>query len=211
MSDLVFVTHNHHKISEIRGIFQENIRLFPRLDHFRLLYLDDIGYRDDIPETMDTLEGNASMKAWTVYRKYGMNCFADDTGLEVDALEGRPGVMSARYAGETKQFDKNIMKLLHELNGKSNRKARFRTVIALIIEGRKSLFEGIIEGSITKEKRGYGGFGYDPVFIPDPYTQTFAEMPPAMKNRISHRFKAMYPLMAYLNGLSVDTITPQDL
>lgn len=203
MSNLVFVTNNHHKISEIKDVFTRNIHLFPFLNRFRLLCLDDIGCRNDIPETMDTLEGNASLKAWTIYRKYGMDCFADDTGLEVDALDGRPGVFSARYAGEEKQFDKNILKLLHEMNGKSNRKARFRTVIALILEGKETLFEGTVEGSIIKEKRGHGGFGYDPIFIPDHYTQTYAEMPPAMKNRISHRFKAMYQLMAYLNGLSI--------
>ena len=153
------------------------------------------------PETSDTLEGNALLKARYVYERYHTNCFADDTGLEVEALGGAPGVYSARYAGEGHNSEENIKKLLHELEGKDNRKARFRTVFALIINGKEHLFEGIVRGEIIARKRGTSGFGYDPVFVPEGFTQTFAEMSDGQKNKISHRALAVGKLCKFLNTL----------
>ncbi len=203
MTELVFVTHNPHKLYEIRNLFQTNRAFLPHLDQYRLVSLQEIGFMEDIPETMDTLEGNASLKTRTLYRLSGRSCFADDTGLEVEALGNRPGVFSARYAGEEKDFDRNIEKLLQELTRITNRKARFRTVISLMINGTEIQFEGIAEGKIIDERRGAEGFGYDPVFVPEGYDQSFAEMDLEQKNRISHRYRAFRKMMDYLNASSI--------
>lgn len=188
---LVFATNNAHKLEEIRAILGNKIEV---------LSLKDIHCEADIPETEDTLEGNAALKAEYIYTHYGMDCFADDTGLEVEALNGAPGVYSARYAGgEGHDSEANMKKLLAELEGKVNRKGRFRTAICLIEGGEKYLFEGIVRGEIIQEKRGNSGFGYDPVFVPEGYTETFAEMGAEEKNKISHRARAVQKLCDYLN------------
>lgn len=187
--ELVFATNNPHKLSEVQHLLGNS---------FKLLSLKDIHLVDEIPEDYDTLEKNAAQKAWYIYDKTKLNCFADDTGLEVDALNGQPGVYSARYAGEGKNPKDNIIKLLKELSGVENRKARFRTVIALIIDGSEYLFEGIVNGQIIEKERGVDGFGYDPVFQPDGYSLTFAEMDLDQKNRISHRAKAVALLVDFL-------------
>lgn len=187
---LVFVTNNKHKLREIREIMPANIEI---------LSLADLNCMAEIPETADTLEGNALIKAHYVYDRFGMNCFADDTGLEVEALDGAPGVHTARYAGEAHDPEANMQKLLHEMQGKSNRKARFRTVIALIENGEEHVFSGRVDGTIATEPRGNEGFGYDPVFIPEETGQTFAEMGEANKNEISHRARAVAGLLSYLN------------
>ncbi|MEA5109840.1 dITP/XTP pyrophosphatase [bioreactor metagenome] len=189
MKSLVFATNNRHKLEEVSSILSGK---------YHLTTLNGINCHEDIPETSDTIEGNALMKARYVVEHYGYDCFADDTGLEVDALDGRPGVYSARYAGEGCSYDENVAKLLDELNGQTNRKARFKTVIALIMGGKVHLFEGVLNGNITHERRGTSGFGYDPVFIPHGYDQTFAEMPPALKNTISHRALAVNKLAEFL-------------
>ena len=163
---LVVATNNAHKLEEIAAILG---------DEMELLSLKDINCHADIPETADTLEGNAHQKAMYIYENYGMDCFADDTGLEVDALNGAPGVFSARYAGDGHDSEANMQKLLKELEGKENRKAQFRTAICLIMEGKEYFFEGIVKGAIIEEKRGGAGFGYDPIFVPEGYEQTFAE------------------------------------
>ncbi|MBE9485073.1 MAG: non-canonical purine NTP diphosphatase [Bacteroidetes bacterium] len=191
---LVFATNNAHKLVEIRGIIPEG---------FQVVGLIDIGCTDDIPETASTLEGNADLKASYVYKNFGSDCFADDTGLEVDALNRKPGVFSARYAGEDGNAGKNIDKLLSELQGQENRSARFRTVISLIIKGKAVHFEGIVEGAIIHERRGADGFGYDPVFLPDGYDKTFAEMGLSLKNSISHRGRAMRKLIEYLKEMQM--------
>lgn len=192
MKKFVFATNNAHKLKEVAAIVGHQIEL---------LSLEDISCHDDIPETSDTLEGNALQKAKYVYERYHIDCFADDTGLEVEALDGAPGVYSARYAGEGHNSEENIRKLLHELEGKDNRKARFRTVFALIINGKEHLFEGIVKGEIIATKRGTSGFGYDPVFVPEGFTQTFAEMSDAQKNKISHRAIGVNKLCKFLNTL----------
>ena len=189
---LVFATNNKHKLDEMRAILGGKVEL---------LSLSDIDCHDEIPETADTLEGNALIKARYIFEKYGLSCFADDTGLEVDALDGAPGVYSARYAGENNDSVANVSKLLHNLTGKSCREAQFRTVIALILNGEEKLFDGIVRGSISEECRGIGGFGYDPVFVPEGYTQSFAEMPAEQKNSISHRARAAAALNSYLQTL----------
>jgi len=194
MIELVFATNNPHKLEEIRNLSGEN---------FKILSLSEIGSKDDIPETADTLEGNASIKSWFIYNKYGKNCFADDTGLEVESLDGNPGVYSARYAGPDQDPEKNIIKLLAELKTHSNRKARFRTVISLIIDGKEFFFEGIVNGSILIEKQGLKGFGYDPVFKPDRYDVSFAQMNIYDKNLISHRGKATRELIAFLKNIFI--------
>jgi len=181
MSDLLFATNNQHKLREIQEILGND---------FRILSLRDANLDIEIPETQETIEGNAAQKARFIYEKTGINCFADDTGLEIDALDGRPGVYSARYAGEGCSFDDNVEKILQELSGTLNRKACFRCVICLISDGAEHLFEGRVDGVITMERRGSDGFGYDPVFLPDGHRQTFAEMPPYLKNGISHRGRA---------------------
>ena len=193
---IVFTTNNAHKLSEIKDILGEG---------FDVLSLSDIGCHDDIPETADTLEGNALLKAQYIYDHYHISCFADDTGLEVEALNGAPGVFSARYAGgEGHDSEANMTKLLAELKEKSNRKARFRTVIALIeceevtTKPKTTFFDGIVEGHITKERHGKEGFGYDPIFMPDGYDKTFAELGMDIKNHISHRARAVEKLAQFL-------------
>lgn len=189
MITLVFATNNRHKLDEVQKIAG---------DEFRILSLSDIGCCDDIPETADTLEGNALQKARYVKERFGYDCFADDTGLETEALGGAPGVYSARYAGENRSAEANMHKLLAELAGKENRQARFRTVIALLLDGKEYLFEGIVNGKILEEKKGDSGFGYDPVFVPAGCDRTFAEMGDELKNRISHRAEAVRRLEAFL-------------
>ncbi len=191
--NLVFATNNQHKINEISNMLNGEIRL---------LSLTDIGCTEELPEETDTLEGNASQKAWYLYHHYGHNCFADDTGLEIEALGGEPGVISAMYAGPERNAEANMNKVLQKLSKINNRKARFRTVISLILDGVETRFEGIVEGSILFEKRGEGGFGYDPIFKPDESNFSFAEMPLAEKNKISHRARAFKKLVEYLNGLA---------
>lgn len=186
---LVFATNNKHKQEEMSAILGDKVEL---------LSLADIDCHDDIPETADTLEGNALIKARHIYNKYGCSCFADDTGLEVDALGGAPGVYSARYAGEENDADANMRKLLHNLTGKSERSAQFRTVIALIIEGEEFLFDGIVRGRIAEERKGAAGFGYDPIFVPDGYEESFAQMAAEQKNAISHRSRAALALNDFL-------------
>ena len=186
---IVFATNNENKLREIRNILGNS---------FSLLSLGDLNIRDDIPENEATLEGNALQKARYIHRLLKMNVFADDTGLEIEALNGLPGVNSARFAGENKDFDANIDKALQMMGSTSNRKARFRTVIALILDDREYLFEGIIKGKIISERRGKEGFGYDPVFVPQGRDLTFAEMSLAEKNRISHRAKAFMKLRSFL-------------
>lgn len=187
--ELIFATNNLHKLTEIQSLIG---------DTFILKSLQEIGCTEDIPETAPTLEGNALLKAQYIYAKYGKNCFADDTGLEIEALDGRPGVFSARYATDEHNFEANIDKVLGELTDLDNRKARFRTVIALIFKGTVFYFEGIVNGEIIKERKGIKGFGYDPVFLPDGYEQTFAEMPLSEKNKISHRARAVIKLVDFL-------------
>lgn len=189
MIELVFATQNPHKAREIEAKLG---------DGFTIISLDTLGITEEIPETAPTLEGNALMKARYVYEKTGRNCFADDTGLEVEALNGEPGVYSARYAGLQKNPEDNIRLLLEKLQPHSNRKARFRTVIALIIEGEEYTFDGIAEGEILNSKRGEEGFGYDPVFVPAGHTRTFAEMTLDEKNELSHRAKAFAKMKEHL-------------
>lgn len=188
---LVFATNNANKIIEIRKILA---------DQFEILSLRDIGFEEDIDETSDTLEGNALIKSSLIYHKFNLNCFADDTGLEVETLDGQPGIYSARYAGVENDAEKNIQKLLDNLRDKPNRNARFRTVISLILNDKEIYFEGIVNGQISKIKKGRMGFGYDPVFIPDGYKKTFAEMDLDEKNKISHRAIAIQKLINYLAG-----------
>ena len=189
---LVFATNNLHKLKEVSAILNDKIEL---------LSLNDIHCHTDIPETADTLEGNAFLKAQFVHTHYGINCFADDTGLEVEALNGEPGVYSARYAGDGHNAEANMLKLLHAMEGIENRKAQFRTAFALIIDGKEHLFEGVIKGEIIKTRRGNSGFGYDPIFVPEGYTQTFAEMGNELKNKISHRAIATNKLCKFLNSI----------
>ncbi|MCM1137617.1 MAG: non-canonical purine NTP diphosphatase [Duncaniella sp.] len=189
MKELVFATNNQHKLGELKAIVG---------DSFKVLSLSDIGCHEDIPETADTLVGNALMKARYVKEHYGYDCFADDTGLMVDALDGAPGVYSARYAGPEHDSDANVALLLRNLEGKSGRSARFMTVIALIIGEREMLFEGKVEGRILTERHGEAGFGYDPIFQPIESDCSFACMSPEEKNRISHRGRATEKLVKYL-------------
>jgi len=167
--------------------------------NIELQKLEDIGCREELPETKETLEGNAEQKARYVYEKFGYSCFADDTGLEINALDGKPGVYSARYAGESKDSMLNMKKVLKEMKNERNRSARFRTVIALIISGETIFFEGLVEGQILHELQGDKGFGYDPIFLPDNHAQSFAQMNLQEKNAISHRGKAVRQLVKYLN------------
>ncbi|MBO5263487.1 MAG: non-canonical purine NTP diphosphatase [Bacteroidaceae bacterium] len=188
---LVFATNNRHKLQEVRDILGERVEV---------LSLKDIDCNDEIPETGTTLEENALIKARWVKEKYGYNCFADDTGLEVEALGGAPGVYSARYAGEECDSQANMLKLLENLTGKSNRNAQFRTVIALIIENKEILFDGVVKGVISEKKMGDAGFGYDPIFIPEGYGMSFAQMESTLKNSISHRYRATEKLNDYINN-----------
>lgn len=193
MKRLVFATNNAHKLEEVSAILGDKIEL---------LSLKDINCQTDIPETADTLEGNALLKSSYIFQNYHLDCFADDTGLEVEALDGAPGVYSARYAGgEGHNAEANMLKLLHEMEGKENRKAQFRTAISLILDGKQYLFEGVIKGEIIKEKRGNSGFGYDPIFVPEGYSQTFAELGNDIKNKISHRALAVNKLCDFLRRL----------
>ncbi len=189
---LVFATHNQNKFKEVQSLVPKNIEL---------LSLNDIGCHDEIPETGKTLDENAKIKADFVTKNYGFDCFADDTGLLVNALNGAPGVYSARYAGEQKSSDDNMAKLLAELKGLGDRSAKFVTIIALNFRGEQQDFKGVVEGRITSKKSGGEGFGYDPVFQPEGYDKTFAELPLSVKNTISHRGKAMEKLIAYLKTI----------
>jgi XTP/dITP diphosphohydrolase len=192
MKELVFATNNNHKLEEIRAVVGNK---------FNILSLRDIGCFEDIPETAETLEGNASLKSGYVQTHFGKDCFADDTGLEIEALGGAPGVYSARYAGPGHDHQKNMDKVLHEMTGIEHRAARFRTVISLILAGREYQFEGIVTGTIRHERSGSQGFGYDPIFQPDGFTTTFAEMDLDAKNQVSHRARATQKLLAFLNSL----------
>ena len=187
---LVFATNNKHKLEEVRSMLS---------DRFTIVGLEDIGCREEIEETESTLEGNSKIKSDFVSKNYGLDCFADDTGLEVEALDGAPGVYSARYAGENATFEGNVNKLLTELRGESNRKARFRTVISLKLEGKQYFFEGVCNGEITVKPAGEKGFGYDPIFRPEGSQLTFAEMDMEQKSRISHRGQAVQKLVTFLN------------
>lgn len=190
MKKFVFATNNRHKLEEVQAILGDKVEL---------MSLRELGCHEEIPETADTLEDNALMKARYIYQHYHTDCFADDTGLEVEALNGAPGVHSARYAsGDGHDSEANMRKLLQELEGVENRKARFRTVFALIVNGKEHLFEGIVNGTIIKVRRGTSGFGYDPIFIPNGYDKTFAELGNDIKNRISHRAIASDKLCKFL-------------
>ncbi len=189
---LIFATHNKHKVDEIRSVLRGGQEI---------ITLDEAGIHEDIPEPYDTLEENASAKSRFITQLTGLNCFSEDTGLEVEALNGAPGVRSARYAGDERSFERNMDKLLHELEGQPNRKARFRTVISLIIDGKETLFEGICEGRISLQKKGQQGFGYDPVFIPAGYDRSFGEMSLEEKSVFSHRARAVEKLVTFLNNL----------
>lgn len=190
--ELVFATNNKNKLSEVQTIIG---------DSFKILSLSDIGCDDDIPETNPTIEGNAQQKSEFIYQNYGFNCFSDDTGLEIEALDGEPGVYSARYAGPHCSPADNINKVLTLLEGVDNRRSCFRTVISLIIDGTEYQFEGRVEGEILTDKCGTDGFGYDPIFKPDGFTQSFAEMQLSEKNKISHRGLATQKLIQFLREL----------
>ncbi len=189
--EIIFATHNVHKAEEARSILG---------DKFQIKSLREIGC-PDIPETADTLKGNALQKAQYVAQHYHCSCFADDTGLEIEALDNRPGVFSARYAGENCSFEDNMRKVLHEMEDMENRKACFKTVVALILDGQTHFFEGRVDGVITTEQHGEKGFGYDPIFLPDGFDKTFAEMDADTKNSISHRGRAMQKLVGFLNSV----------
>ena len=193
--ELIFATNNRHKADEIRSVLS---------DKYRIITLLEAGIDKDIPEPFDTLEANASAKSHAIFEMTGQDCISEDTGLEVNALNGEPGVKSARYAGDNRSFDANIDKLLAKLEGSADRRACFRTVISLLIGGTETLFEGTCEGRIIEEKRGSEGFGYDPVFVPDGSDLTFAEMGMMEKNRFSHRKKATEKLVAFLNTISAN-------
>ena len=196
---LIFATHNKNKLKEVKSLVPDSIQL---------LSLDDINFDTEIEETAETIEGNALLKAKTIYEKTGINCFADDSGLLVDALNGAPGVYSARYAGEQKNNEDNMQKLLYELQNHANRNAHFKTVMALILDGKEYLFEGKIEGKIITEKLGTNGFGYDPIFIPDGYNETFAQLDSETKNTISHRARALQKMLEFLVTSSVLRTSP---
>ncbi|RLD67990.1 MAG: non-canonical purine NTP pyrophosphatase [Bacteroidetes bacterium] len=190
MEKLVFATNNKHKLSEVRAILGKD---------FDILSLSEINCFDEIPETADTLDGNAEQKALWILEKYGYDCFADDTGLEIEALDGRPGVYSARYAGEDCSFKDNNEKVLLELQEEKNREAKFRTVICLKLNGKTHFFSGEVEGRIIEKNRGNTGFGYDPIFVPEGYSQSFAELGDEIKNKISHRYRATKKLVDFLS------------
>ncbi|HMX81595.1 MAG TPA: RdgB/HAM1 family non-canonical purine NTP pyrophosphatase [Ferruginibacter sp.] len=191
MRTLIFATNNQHKVAEIRAVLG---------NRFHIITLQEAGIDIDIPEPHDTLEANAQEKSQTIHRLTGQDCFSEDTGLEVPALNGEPGVKSARYAGDVRSFDANIDKLLGKLKGKTDRSARFRTVISLILAGKEYRFEGVCPGRIIHEKKGNEGFGYDPVFVPEGDGRTFAEMNMEEKNKFSHRKKAMEKMIAFLSS-----------
>lgn len=189
---IVFASNNPNKVKEIQMVLPDTIQL---------VSLADIGCTDDIPETADTLEGNAVLKANYVTEKYGLNCFADDTGLEIDALQGEPGVYSARYAGEQKSAEDNMAKVLQNLAEVTDRSAQFKTVIALNLDGQQLLFTGLVKGQITTEKKGTNGFGYDPIFQAEGHDKTFAELTPLEKASCSHRARAVAQLVKFLTAL----------
>ena len=190
--ELIFATHNKNKVIEVKSLINQTINL---------LNLSDINFTDEINETASTLEGNAILKAQTIFNKTKFNCFADDSGLLVDALNAEPGVYSARYAGEQKNDEDNIVKILKNLHGIENRNAQFKTVLALIINGNEYLFEGIMHGTITHEKMGAHGFGYDPIFMPHGYSKTFAELTLEEKSKISHRALALNKMIGFINSI----------
>ena len=189
MNKLVFATNNAHKLAEVRAILEPE---------FTIISLDDLNCKDDIPETADTLEGNALLKSTYIHEKFGLDCFADDTGLEIEELGGEPGVYSARYAGEDNNSDNNMRKVLSLLENKTNRKASFRTVIALILGEKTLYFSGEIKGDITLHPQGESGFGYDPIFVPEGYQLSFAQLSAGEKNKISHRALAVNKLIDFL-------------
>jgi len=193
MKKLVFATNNAHKLTEVRAMLESELSI---------LSLADLNCNDDIAETAETLEGNALLKAIYIHEKFGMDCFADDTGLEIESLDGAPGVYSARYAGEDNNSHNNIQKVLTLLGENDNRKARFRTVIALILDNNTYFFEGKIEGNITIKPQGLNGFGYDSIFIPDGYNVSFAELESTEKNKISHRALAVARLVDFLKSVN---------
>lgn len=203
MKILIFATNNKHKLQEVRSML-ENVVEVKSLDE--MINAGHADLKGEIPETSDSLEGNALQKAQWVYERTGIDCFADDTGLEVQALDGRPGVYSARYAGEHCSFDDNVNKMLDEMDGKTNRNACFRTVICLIEGGEPRYFEGRVDGAILTERYGMQGFGYDPIFMPEHFAVSFAEMPLEVKNKISHRGRAVKKLVDYLKNNSENTI-----
>lgn len=186
---LLFASQNQHKIKEVSEIIPA---------HFELLGLNEFSFNEEIPETQDSIEGNALQKARFIYNKFKLSCFADDTGLFIEALNGEPGIYSARWCKLDNQFPTNIEKALFKLKGKENRKAYFKTVIAFIDDNDEKLFEGVIHGRIIESEKGKDGFGYDPIFIPEGYDQTFSEMPKEVKNKISHRAIAMAKFISYL-------------
>jgi XTP/dITP diphosphohydrolase len=190
--EIVFASNNKNKIKEIQQLVPDSIKI---------MSLESIGCFEEIPETANTIEGNAIQKANYISENYGLDCFADDTGLEVAALDGEPGVLSARYAGAQRNDEDNMTKLLKNLSDKPNRSAQFKTVIALNLRGKQYLFTGIAGGEIILEKRGTAGFGYDPIFKPENYQETFAEMDLSLKNKISHRGKAVKQLITFLNSI----------
>lgn len=188
---LVFATHNAGKLQEVKELLEPK---------YEVIGLSELGDLEDIPENEPTLEGNALVKAKTIWEKYGLSCFSDDTGLEIEALNGAPGVYSARYGGPEKDPEKNMDRILSELEGQQNRSAQFRTAVALILNGEEHLFEGVVKGAIRTERSGEKGFGYDPVFQPEGYSITFAEMDSAEKGKISHRGRAMAKLVEFLSA-----------
>jgi len=192
IKQLIFATNNNHKLTELSAAVNKS---------FILKSLSDIGFNEDIPEPFDTLEDNALAKVRYLHERYRINCFADDTGLEIEALNGAPGVVSARFAGDQKDSEANMQKVLDLLQGIDNRKARFRTVIALNYDNKEYLFEGVVNGKIIKERTGDMGFGYDPIFVPDGFDTTFAQMDIDVKNQISHRGRATAKLIEFLNKL----------
>ena len=190
--DLIFASQNQNKVRELKSILPKNLLIKS---------LSEVGFYDDIPETASTIEGNSLLKAQTIYDKYNMNCLSDDTGLEVDVLNGEPGVFSARYAGQDANSKQNILKLLNRLDGEKVRSARFKTIVTLIIDGNSIQFDGIVEGVISEQEYGDNGFGYDPVFIPNGYKLSFAQMNAAQKNQISHRYLALKKASDYISGM----------
>jgi len=198
---LIFASNNQHKIEELKtfaGTESDNYRI-------EIVSLKEAGIDIDIPEPYDTLEENASQKSWTIYKLTGNDCFGEDTGLEIEALNGEPGVKSARYAGEARSFKDNISKVLKKLSTETNKKARFRAVISLILDGKETRFEGICNGKIIDTPQGAEGFGYDPIFIPDGSDRTFAEMSIREKNRFNHRTKAAAKLVAFLQTMKTNS------
>ena len=190
--DLIFASQNQNKVRELKSILPKNLLIKS---------LSEVGFYDDILETASTIEGNSLLKAQTIYDKYNMNCLSDDTGLEVDVLNGEPSVFSARYAGEDANSKQNILKLLNRLDGEKVRSARFKTIVTLIIDGNSIQFDGIVEGVISEQEYGDNGFGYDPVFIPNGYKLSFAQMNAAQKNQISHRYLALKKASDYISGM----------